>query len=91
MPWVWKFAAISMGVIALVALAAVGLSWFLTGDSPGDLGLHGVIALTLGISLSAALGVGLMALVFSSSRGGADGNIAGRERRDGGKSDDGPR
>ena len=90
MTWVWKFAAISMGTIACVAIVAVGLSWFLTGDSPGELGLHGIIALTLGITLSAALGVGLMALVFLSSRGGADANVAG-ERRNDDKPDAGPR
>ncbi len=82
--------AISMGVIVCTAVAAVGLSWFLTGDAPSALGLHGIIALTLGITLSAALGVGLMALVFLSSRGGADANVAG-QRRGHGKSDPEPR
>lgn len=82
MTWFWKFAAISMGAIVCVAVAAVALTWFLSGDSPGELGLHGIIALTLGISLSAGLGVGLMALVFFSARGGADSNVAGGCRGD---------
>jgi hypothetical protein len=76
-PWLWRFAAISLSAIAAVAVAAVGLVWFLTGESPAELGLHGVIALTLGIALSAALGVGLMALVFFSARGGTDGKAGG--------------
>ncbi len=33
---------------------------------------HGWLALTLGVVLTAALGVGLMALVFHSSRSGHD-------------------
>ena len=76
MAWLWKFAAISMGTIACVAGATMAILWFLTGGGPGELGLHGVIALTLGVSLSAALGVGLMALVFLSARRGND-NIGG--------------
>ncbi|MGQ0676459.1 MAG: hypothetical protein ACT4N4_10310 [Rhodospirillales bacterium] len=79
MPWLWKFAAISLGTIACVAGAVVAILWFLTGSGPGELGLHGTIALILGVSLSAALGVGLMALVFLSARGGRD-DIGGPRR-----------
>ncbi len=80
MTWFWKFVAISMGTIVCVAAAAVALTWFLSGGLPGELGLHGIIALTLGISLSAGLGVGLMALVFFSARGGADDAASGNRR-----------
>jgi hypothetical protein len=37
-----------------------------------EMSLYGVIALVLGVVLSLALGIGLMALVFISSRKGFD-------------------
>lgn len=39
---------------------------------PVDIGFHGAFAMTLGVVLSLALGIGLMALVFVSSRRGID-------------------
>ena len=66
--WATRFAAASVtGIIALVALC-----WLVLGY--GDLGLNtsATIALILGIVLTAGLGVGLMGLVFYSSRSGRD-------------------
>jgi hypothetical protein len=47
------------------------------GDT--DLGLHGTIALALGIGLTLLLGVGLMALVFYSARKGFDARAADKD------------
>lgn len=40
-----------------------------------DIGVHGVIALVLGVAASLALGIGLMRLVYFSSRRGYDDNV----------------
>ena len=42
------------------------------GEVAFSMSWHGWLALTLGVVLTAALGVGLMALVFHSSRSGHD-------------------
>jgi hypothetical protein len=66
--WTARFAAASVaGIIVLIALC-----WIVLGY--GDLGLNtnATIALILGIVLTAGLGVGLMGLVFYSSRSGRD-------------------
>lgn len=67
-----------LGWAAIIALGAMlgGIAWFVAyGWSlfPGtEIGTHGVIAMVLGIVLSTALGVGLMALLFWSNRKGYD-------------------
>ena len=66
--WAARFAVISVAAIA----ALIAIAWVVFGF--GSLGLHtsGMIALSLGILLTAGLGVGLMALVFYSDRSGQD-------------------
>ena len=60
-------------VLTLALLAAGGVALHLWLDLEGvSLGVHGWVALGLGVALSIALGVGLMALVFLSARRGYD-------------------
>lgn len=72
-----------LGVIGAIVAFAV---WFYRSVVPdtGDAALsgHGVTALILGVVFTLALGIGLMALLFLSSRRGYDEEAAGR--RDGG-------
>ena len=65
-------------VIALVlALFATGgvvaYAWVQMGDV--SLSWHGIVALVLGVLVSLGLGIGLMALVFYSSRSGHDDDV----------------
>jgi hypothetical protein len=53
-------------------LALVGAAWLLAGMDAVEIGVHGWIALILGAIFSLAVGGGLMALVFISSRRGYD-------------------
>jgi hypothetical protein len=65
-------------IVALVALAGVSaaaiLGWMAGGDV--EMSTSGYIALAVGVFLSLALGIGLMSLVFYSSRHGYDDRIA---------------
>ena len=56
--------------VASAAIPGVSLAWTAIGGGP--LGVHGLIALTLGVSGTVALTGTLMALVFKSSREGWD-------------------
>ena len=56
--------------VALVATGAVSVAWTAIGGGP--LGLHGLIALSLGVSGTVGLTWALMALAFRSSRDGWD-------------------
>lgn len=56
--------------VAAVATGAVSLAWTAIGGGP--LGLHGLIALSLGVSGTVGLTWALMALAFRSSRDGWD-------------------
>ncbi|MGE0718326.1 MAG: hypothetical protein AB7P02_22960 [Alphaproteobacteria bacterium] len=60
---------IMLGLVAIAAMAA-GAIW--TGIGDISIGLHGWIALGLGVFFTLAIGGGLMALVFYSSRRGYD-------------------
>jgi hypothetical protein len=62
------FGIACVGMIAFVYLAV----WAFNGFNGLGLDLDGAIALTLGTVLAAALGVGLMSLVFYSDRSGQD-------------------
>jgi len=66
--WIGQFAAWSGAgvVLGLIAL------WLLGGFAMLGLDAAGVLALLLGIALSAGVGIGLMALIFHSSRSGRD-------------------
>lgn len=56
--------------VATLATGAVSLAWTAIGGGP--LGLHGLIALSLGVLGTVALTWALMALAFKSSREGWD-------------------
>lgn len=64
MRWIAIFSA------ACVAMIASGLFVVWAANDFTDLGLHGngLVAMLLGLVLTSGLGVGLMALVFHSSR-----------------------
>lgn len=64
-----------LGLLA-AAVAVAYVSW---RDLDGvEIGFHGWVALGLGVGLTLALGIGLMSLVFYSSRHGYD-DEAGRD------------
>lgn len=62
-------------IAALLALLA-GVGWYaysgLTAGSAPPMPIEGIIALIAGVTVSTIVGVGLMALVFYSSRHGYD-------------------
>jgi len=68
-------------VLVLFALGAAGMIAIDRSMSFRDteMGLHGSIALGLGIGFSLILGVGLMALVFYSARKGYDQRAADKD------------
>ena len=72
---VMGFAAACLGFIALVMLTV----WIMGGFDGAELGLHGWVAMILGMTVTSALGVTLMALVFHSDRSGQD-DGAGRAK-----------
>jgi hypothetical protein len=69
--------------VALLAVVLAGLLAFAVGIAvymwqhigAVDIGTHGIIALVLGVGASLALGIGLMRLVYFSSRRGYDDNV----------------
>ena len=71
--WALRFWVTAMGIsLALISLfLTFGPQWL-------DLSTTAMVALCLGILFSVAIGAGLMALVFVSSRSGAD-NLPQRE------------
>jgi hypothetical protein len=74
----------------LVAACAVALHlWLELGDV--SLGVHGWLALGLGVGASLILGVGLMMLVFRSARRGYDDDVAGGGREEPAPRDDAQR
>ena len=64
-----------LGVLLIVAVFGAVHVWEIIGDV--ELSGHGLIALALGILASLGLGVGLMFLVFYSSRHGHDDDVGG--------------
>jgi hypothetical protein len=65
--WVTALAAAAVVLIIGIAIAAV---WTGIGDS--DISGAGWLAMILGVIVTLALGIGLMALVFISNRRGYD-------------------
>jgi cation transporter-like permease len=65
----WIAVAVAVIVVGGV-LALVASMWTAIGDA--EISTGGWIALVLGVLFALALGFGLMALVFISSRGGYD-------------------
>ena len=76
MRWIVSFSLACLGFIAMVLLLVLVMGGF---EFLGGLGVHGWIAFTLGVVVTSALGVALMALVFHSNRSGRD-EIAGESR-----------
>ena len=72
------FSLACLGFIALVMLVVFFMGGF---ELMGGLGTHGWIACPLGIVVTSALGVALMALVFHSDQSGRDerAGVGGRE------------
>lgn len=64
----------SLGGIALIAAVWTAEIW--TSLAAAEMSIHGWIALGLGAVLSLALGGGLMALTFFSSKRGYDDQVA---------------
>ncbi len=62
------------GVVIGIVVWTVRL-WAVMGEV--QISGHGMIALTIGVLLSLALGIGLMFLVFYSSRRGHDDDVGG--------------
>ncbi|HUC61042.1 MAG TPA: hypothetical protein VMF53_03730 [Alphaproteobacteria bacterium] len=62
--WIWTFVGICLAAI----LATLGALWAFSGFKGLGLGLEGTVALVGGVTLTIALGVGLMALVFASDK-----------------------
>jgi hypothetical protein len=65
----WIAVGIAMVLVAIVVAVAV-INWHIIGNTGID--LNGWIALILGVLVTLALGIGLMALVFISNRRGYD-------------------
>jgi predicted phage tail protein len=69
-PW-----QIALGLVSIlgVVVALTAYTWFQMADT--TMSANGIIALVVGVGLSLALGIGLMALVFYSSRSGHDDSV----------------
>ena len=65
----WIAVVIAAALLAIVVAVSV-INWQVIGDTGID--LNGWIALILGVLLTLALGIGLMALIFISNRRGYD-------------------
>ena len=65
----WVAAAIAAAVVGAVVIAIAGL-WSGVGES--EISVRGWLAMGFGIIVTLALGIGLMSLVFISSRRGYD-------------------
>jgi hypothetical protein len=65
----WIAVVIAVGVVGLIG-AVIAALWNQIGDS--DISTAGWIAMALGVLLTLAVGMGLMALVFISGRRGYD-------------------
>jgi hypothetical protein len=75
----WIIIAVLLAFLGTAAgFAYVG--WNLHGDVP--MSAHGYVAMALGIGFTLVVGVGLMALVFYSSRKGYDERAAGIAAQD---------
>ena len=65
----WVAAAVACAVVVVLGFVIAAL-WIGIGDS--DISTAGWLAMGLGVIVTLALGIGLMALVFISSRRGYD-------------------
>ena len=69
---------ISLGTLLAAAVAVAVWGWREIGDVA--ISAHGLVALGLGIAVTAAVGVGLMTLLFFSHRRGFDEQVYDWER-----------
>lgn len=67
--WTWTAVAVAVAAVAAVIVVVANL-WTSLGAT--QISTAGWLAMGFGILVTLALGVGLMALVFISSRGGYD-------------------
>jgi hypothetical protein len=67
--WTWTAVAIAVAAVAAV-IVVVANRWTSVGAT--QISAAGWLAMAFGILVTLALGIGLMALVFLSSRGGYD-------------------
>ena len=58
--------------VVVAVVSVVGISWAWTAIGGGPLPIHGLVALTLGVTGTIALAWALMALAFRSDREGWD-------------------
>ena len=69
----WTIGLLLLIAMGLIAGATVGLSaWRWITLSDVSMGIHGWIAMGLGVLFTLGVGVGLMALTFYSARNGYD-------------------
>ena len=69
----WTIGLILIIAFGVIAAAAIGLSvWRWITLSDVSMGIHGWVAMGLGVVFTVGLGGGLMALSFYSSRNGYD-------------------
>jgi hypothetical protein len=59
-------------IVSLAAITGLVGWWVWTEVRDVQIGMHGWIALGLGVSVTSLLGIGLMALVWRSHHGGYD-------------------
>jgi hypothetical protein len=78
-----RWLLIYAGTCTLLVGVAFGALWAFEGDGALGLSLHGIIALVLAIVLTSAVGIGLMALLFHSSRSGHDDEVGVFDQHDG--------
>ena len=86
--------SIVLAVLLLLLVAAAAIGYFGWTSTDTEVPLSGYIAMAFGVIFSVAVGVGLMALLFYSSRAGYDEPARlieepEEEREDAGKSDGG--
>jgi hypothetical protein len=67
----WTWVAITIAIAVVLAVITVGANlWTSVGTT--QISVAGWLAMVFGVLATLALGIGLMALVFISSRGGYD-------------------
>jgi len=78
--WPVIITATVLGGLLILAVTFMVQAW---ARIDAQLSIHGWIALTLGVVLSLAIGLGLMALVFFSARRGYDDAVGREDKGDG--------
>ena len=78
--WHVIITAVVLGGLLVLAVTFMVQAWT---RFDAQMSIHGWIALTLGVVLSLAIGLGLMALVFFSARRGYDDAVGREDERDG--------